>query len=115
MCVCARVCARPDHKRCRAASYVISPLSAPSLVLWRGLYLPTTDTLSERREASVLHSCCSVCADILQAVGPQYEVDVNLSRSHYMAVLGFNLRRILCGLLEGGQFLYGSFKRIKPD
>lgn len=85
--VCARVCVRA-HVHVWVCSWELAigtagclpPLHSPALSrslsgLWRGRYLSSASALlcprSERRKASVLHTCCSVCSNILQALRPK--------------------------------------------
>lgn len=114
-CVCVCVCAGHKHSLLPPTLSVHSPLS-----LWcfgEGFISPPP-TLSPQWKEEGISAPHLLLRLLWHTVGsqPQYKVDVNLSHSHYMVVLSFNLCQTLCSPLEWSciQFLYVPLKRIKP-
>lgn len=107
----------------RCLLFYQSTVDSLSLRFREGLYLCGTDTLlsphGERRKASVLHTCCSVCSNILQAVrlNTRRMWTSPLINVEYVLVLSFCLYHtfcsssaIWCGCIH---FLYLLLERIK--
>lgn len=109
----------------RCLLFYQSTVDSLSLRFREGLYLCGTDTLlslhGERRKASVLHTCCSVCSNILQAVrlntrrmwtSPLLNVEYVLVLLRiYLYQTFCSSSAIWCSCIH---FLYLLLERIKP-